>query len=107
VLPAQALDHGTGYLLAAAILRALTEQYQHGGGYHIRLSLASTASWLLHGIGPEPIDGPPYDSDPWLSETPSPYGLLRYARSPVHYEGAPQTWRRPPSRWGTDQPVWA
>ncbi|MYR64088.1 hypothetical protein GTY54_50435, partial [Streptomyces sp. SID625] len=31
-LPAQALDHGTGYLLAAAVLRALTEQSHDGGG---------------------------------------------------------------------------
>ncbi|MCZ9339719.1 CoA transferase, partial [Streptomyces sp. TRM76130] len=30
-LPAQALDHGTGYLLAAGVLRALTEQHRAGG----------------------------------------------------------------------------
>ncbi|NEB81777.1 hypothetical protein G3I40_42175, partial [Streptomyces sp. SID14478] len=31
VLPAQALDHGTGYLIAAAVLRSLTEQAAQGG----------------------------------------------------------------------------
>ncbi|WP_425583850.1 CoA transferase, partial [Streptomyces rectiviolaceus] len=31
-LPAQALDHGTGYLLAAAVLRSLTDQVAGDGG---------------------------------------------------------------------------
>ncbi|MFC7013804.1 CoA transferase, partial [Streptomyces viridiviolaceus] len=48
-LPAQALDHGTGYLLAAAVLRALTEQSQEGGSRCVRLSLARTATWLTDG----------------------------------------------------------
>lgn len=45
-LPAQALDHGTGYLLAAAVLRALTEQSYDGGSRFVRLALARTALWL-------------------------------------------------------------
>ncbi|WP_328482718.1 CoA transferase [Streptomyces sp. NBC_00377] len=50
-LPAQALDHGTGYLLAAAVLRALTEQSHDGGGRSVRLALARTAAWLTDGAG--------------------------------------------------------
>ncbi len=46
-LPAQALDHATGYLLAAAVLRALTDRARSGGGRLARLSLANTAHWLL------------------------------------------------------------
>ena len=38
-LPAQALDHGTGYLVAAAVLRALTTRTVTGAGQHVRLSL--------------------------------------------------------------------
>ncbi|MFF8946285.1 CoA transferase [Streptomyces sp. NPDC014864] len=49
-LPAQALDHGTGYLLAAAVLRALTEQSHEGGSRIVRLALARTAAWLT-GVG--------------------------------------------------------
>ncbi|WP_327405065.1 CoA transferase [Streptomyces sp. NBC_01288] len=45
-LPAQALDHGTGYLLAGAVLRAVTEQSEHGRGIALRLALARTAAWL-------------------------------------------------------------
>lgn len=106
VLPAQALDHGTGYLLAAAILRALTDRHLVGGGRHLRLSLAGTASWLLHDIQLTPVEGDAYDPQPWLVETTSPYGMLRHALPPVHYDGAPRTWNRPPTQWGTDLPIW-
>ncbi|GAT69376.1 carnitine dehydratase [Planomonospora sphaerica] len=107
VLPAQALDHATGYLLAAAVLRALSDRQLTGGGRLLRLSLAGTASWLLHGIRPVPVEGGAYDPRPWLAETASPYGALRHALPPVAYDGAPGTWSRPPTRWGGDRPVWA
>ncbi|WP_165987066.1 CoA transferase [Streptomyces sp. YIM 98790] len=110
-LPAQALDHGTGYLLAAAVLRALSDRQRTGGGRTVRLSLAGTASWLLHGIRPAPPEdgddgGDGYDPAPWLTETASPCGTLRHALPPVRYDGAPRTWHRPPSRWGTDAAAW-
>ncbi|RKT54764.1 CoA transferase family III [Saccharothrix australiensis] len=113
VLPAQALDHGTGYLLAAAVLRALTGRWRAGGGRHVRLSLAGTASWLVHDLGADPDDGADrgahehgHDHRPWLTETESDFGLLRHARPPVHYAGAPTTWHRPPGRLGADRPEW-
>ncbi|MFD8788135.1 CoA transferase [Kitasatospora sp. NPDC059599] len=125
VLPAQALDHGTGYLIAAAVLRALTDQRtRRPGGRHLRFSLAGTASWLLHGIpretpgqesaephGLQEPHGPndpqeSYDPARWLVETDSAYGRLRHALPPIGYAGAPVDWARPPGRWGTDAPVW-
>ncbi|MFJ4667327.1 CoA transferase [Kitasatospora purpeofusca] len=113
VLPAQALDHGTGYLIAAGVLRALTEQRTgHPGSRHLRYSLAGTASWLLQGIAPTadphvlPNDEP-YDSARWITDTDSPdYGRLHHARPPLGYPGAPTDWSRPPGRWGKDAPVW-
>ncbi|WP_219507333.1 CoA transferase [Nonomuraea ceibae] len=105
-LPAQALDHGTGYLLAAAVLRALTDRQRTGLGRSVRLSLAGTASWLMNDLRPVPAEGDGYDAGPWLAETGSPYGRLRHALPPVHYEGAPRTWRTPPSLWGGDAPAW-
>ncbi|WP_329499394.1 CoA transferase [Kitasatospora herbaricolor] len=110
VLPAQALDHGTGYLLAAAVLRALTDRGASGGGRILRLSLAGTADWLLHGIRrPAAAEGAagPADPDPWLAERDSAIGRLRYALPPAGYEGGPADWSRPPGRWGTDAPVWS
>ncbi|MEU1622425.1 CoA transferase [Streptomyces sp. NPDC005722] len=107
VLPAQALDHGTGYLLAAAVLRALTDSRRHGGGRLLRLSLAGTASWLTHGIGPgDAVPGEDHDPAPWLSAADSAYGRLVHARPPLGYRGAPADWSRPPGRWGTDPAVW-
>ncbi|MEU9040392.1 MULTISPECIES: CoA transferase [unclassified Kitasatospora] len=111
VLPAQALDHGTGYLVAAAVLRALTEQRtRRPGGRHLRFSLAGTAAWLLHGIEREAAvpggTAEPYDPSRWLAETDSAYGRLRHALPPIGYEGAPADWSRPPGRWGTDAPAW-
>lgn len=108
-LPAQALDHGTGYLLAAAVLHALTQRQLNGRGTRLRLSLAGTADWLIglprtDGAGPDAEQG--RTPDRWLTETPSPYGLLRHARPPIGYAGAPATWTRGPSRWGTDRPSW-
>ncbi|MFF4491857.1 CoA transferase [Streptomyces sp. NPDC001544] len=107
-LPAQALDHGTGYLLAGAVLRALTEQSYDGGGRFVRLALARTARWLTDGLergagGDLPYDGP----DAWLTETDSRLGRLRYARPAVSFAGGPADWTRPPVPWGTDPARWS
>ncbi|MDG5802999.1 CoA transferase [Streptomyces ossamyceticus] len=113
-LPAQALDHGTGYLLAAAVLRSLTEGSADGHGRVVRLSLARTAAWLLEGAarrgetlradrgGGEACDG----AEGRLAERDSPVGRLRYALPPVSFEGGPGDWARPPGPWGSDEARW-
>jgi crotonobetainyl-CoA:carnitine CoA-transferase CaiB-like acyl-CoA transferase len=111
-LPAQALDHGTGYLVAGGVLRALTERQQDGRGRHLRYSLAGTASWLMHGIRPTPdavATTSPVGHDPlrWMATADSPYGTLDHALPPVSYRGSPRNWSRSVSSWGTDRPVWA
>ncbi|MFT3855221.1 MAG: CoA transferase [Ilumatobacteraceae bacterium] len=60
-LPCQALDHATGYLLAAAVCQALTARVQLGEASEARLALASTAHLLTSlptpdGLGIEPPD---------------------------------------------------
>ncbi|MFD3354699.1 CoA transferase [Streptomyces fradiae] len=120
-LPAQALDHGTGYLVAAGVLRALTERRRGGGTWRVEAALAQTARWLTHGTEPEapragatepgaPRDagrpGRPYEPGAWLVERDAPLGRLRHALSPVSYEGGPADWARPPGRWGADEPRW-
>ncbi|MER7929042.1 CoA transferase [Streptomyces sp. NPDC096057] len=120
-LPAQALDHGTGYLLAGAVLRALTEQSERGGGIALRLALARTAEWLIADGGepdraaareesatPRRESGTAYSRpDAWLVETDSGIGRLRHALSPVSFAGGPSNWARPPGRWGADPARWA
>ncbi|MEV6950861.1 CoA transferase [Streptomyces sp. NPDC051183] len=97
-LPAQALDHGTGYLVAAGVLRALAE----GGGRSLRYSLAGTASWLVRDVPGAGAAEPGYAAEPWLREVRSGYGGLRYAASPVPFG----EWGRGPSRWGSDPAAW-
>ncbi|MEV5970601.1 CoA transferase [Streptomyces sp. NPDC051921] len=98
-LPAQALDHGTGYLLAAAVLRSLTEQDRDGGTRLVRLALAQTGHWLTHAL-------PRYEPERYLAQTQGPLGRLRHALSPVSYEGGPTGWTRPPGVAGADAPAW-
>ncbi|MFD0154985.1 CoA transferase [Streptomyces sp. NPDC055721] len=98
-LPAQALDHGTGYLLAAAVLRSLTEQDREGGTRLVRLALAQTGHWLTGTL-------PRYEPGRYVTETDGPLGRLRHALSPVAYEGGPAGWSRPPGVAGADAPAW-
>jgi crotonobetainyl-CoA:carnitine CoA-transferase CaiB-like acyl-CoA transferase len=84
VLPAQALDHGTGHLLAASVIRALTCSQQHGGTWHAQLSLAQLAHWLL-AAPQEPNDSAPStppDARPYTIEIPSREGPLTVVRPP-------------------------
>lgn len=75
-LPVQALDHATGYLIAAAVLAGLRQRLHEGSGSQTRLSLARTA-WLLEqhryasdmahsGIIPQHSDNQPsLELTPW------------------------------------------
>jgi crotonobetainyl-CoA:carnitine CoA-transferase CaiB-like acyl-CoA transferase len=108
-LPAQALDHGTGYLLAAAVLRALTGRCgPDGGGTRlVRVALTQTAHWLVHGPAGTPGRGGGPDPERWTTTKDTPMGRLRHALPPVAYEGGPSDWTRPPGPWGADPARWA
>ncbi|MGW0778406.1 CoA transferase [Streptomyces sp. NPDC002835] len=106
-LPTQALDHGTGYLLAAGILRALTEQHDAGGTRVVEAALTQTAAWLTGSLLKQPAaQSPAYDAERWLTERDTPMGRLRHALPAVAYEGGPADWARPAGLWGTDAPQW-
>lgn len=81
-LPAQALDHGTGWLAAHAVMTTLYRRAIEGGSWHIKLSLARTAE-SLHDIGRVP-DGEVVEVDPtpFLTETESDFGRLTHIRVP-------------------------
>ncbi|MEV0275781.1 CoA transferase [Streptomyces sp. NPDC050610] len=106
-LPAQALDHGTGYLLAAAVLRAATLRQASGGSYLARLALAQTAAWLVDDLKPdagEPTDA--YTPGRWLTEADGPLGHMRYALPPVSFDGGPRDFPSLPGLWGADKAAW-
>src|SRR6201987_4991635 len=45
-LPAQMLDHATGYLMAFGAMMAKERQAREGGSWLVRTSLAQTGRWL-------------------------------------------------------------
>jgi crotonobetainyl-CoA:carnitine CoA-transferase CaiB-like acyl-CoA transferase len=99
-LPAQALDHGTGWLAALGVITALRRRATEGGSWHVKLSLARTAEWL-HDLGRDDTPPTPVDVRPFLDETDSGYGRLSYLRVP----GA-QVALAGPHRPGTDPAAW-
>ena len=86
-LPVQALDHATGYLVAAAALRGLADRARSGHAPRLRLALAATADALL---------ALPRTSAPPREIDPSPHlvemGRLRVALPPGEVDGVPLAW---------------
>jgi len=68
-LPCQALDHATGYFIAAAVCRALTDRVTRGAVSQARLALASTAALLTSMPTPDGLALPFPDLAPEASET--------------------------------------
>jgi crotonobetainyl-CoA:carnitine CoA-transferase CaiB-like acyl-CoA transferase len=108
-LPAQALDHCTGYLTAFAAMTGLLRRAHEGGSWHARLSLAQTGLWLRE-LGR--IDGL-HAKDPsrddvldLLEESDSGFGRLSAIRHPAAMSETPPRWKRPSVPLGTHPPVW-
>lgn len=108
-LPAQVLDHATGYLLAYGAMTALLRRSREGGSWHVRASLAQTGSWL-RSLGR--IDGlsckdPARDNVlDCLEESESGFGRLSAVRHPATLSETPTHWVRPSVPLGTHPPVW-
>jgi crotonobetainyl-CoA:carnitine CoA-transferase CaiB-like acyl-CoA transferase len=105
-LPAQALDHASGYLLAFGIMAALRRRAIIGGSWEVRVSLARTGFWL-RGLGR--IDGfccpEPCFAD-LLETTSSGFGALTAVRHAARMSETPPRWSRPSVPLGTDPPAW-
>lgn len=107
-LPVQALDHATGYLVAATVVRGLTAKLTQQQVMRGRLSLARTAALLM--AYPATGDGPPLapaaDDDwaPALEQTA--WGPARRLRPPVQIDGVPMVWTRGASALGSAQAIW-
>ncbi len=108
-LPVQALDHATGYLLAASVLRGLALRQQSGQGSQYRLSLARTARLLADypavsgqlPLAPETMA----DVHPHLEMTV--WGPARRLRGPLGVGVAAMAWDRPASPLRSVQPAWS
>ncbi|WP_298849689.1 CoA transferase [uncultured Ruegeria sp.] len=107
-LPVQALDHATGYLMAAAALSALAEAATGKSVMHAHLSLARTAE-LLAVLGKDDVDAAP------ISQVKTDYNGVSEASgwgpgqrlNPALRVGATvMHWDLPSSKLGTSDPVW-
>ncbi len=108
-LPAQELDHATGYLLAFAAMSALARRVERGGSWHVRASLAQTGYWLRR-LGR--IDGMTFpdprfkDVQDCLEESSSGFGRLTAVRHSAVMSETPPCWARPTVPLGTHAPAW-
>jgi len=103
-LPVQALDHATGYGVAAAAIRLLGRRREAGAGGSARLSLARTAEELFalprNSENPAPV--PALEN----RSMDSSYGELGYVGPPLMAGGQPLDYPSPPPRYGGSPLAW-
>ena len=107
-LPVQALDHATGYLMAAAVLRGLVARLESGVASSARLSLAGTAQLLLECAtdAPQPPHAALDDAD-WLARPEAtPWGMARRLRAPWSIRGVSTRWELPAAALGSSPARW-
>ncbi len=106
-LPAQALDHATGYLLAAGVMAALRQRAEVGGTWRVRTHLARTAHWLLRTDALDAPGHPVEDPAPWQVPADTAYGQVVQSRPAFRIDGGPAEFAWPARRWGADAPEWS
>lgn len=108
-LPCQALDHATGYLMAAAAIRGLTERLATGAGGSTRASLARSAQLLItHGgmLEGGPALAPESEADWSAAIEETSWGPARRVKPPMRIEGTPESWDYPASALGSSDAAW-
>jgi crotonobetainyl-CoA:carnitine CoA-transferase CaiB-like acyl-CoA transferase len=109
-LPAQMLDHATGYFMAFGAMMAKARQAREGGSWHVRVSLAQTGRWLWNlgriadAIKTEDLKGETVM--PLIEEVPSGFGALRSVRHSALLSKTPAYWARPAMPLGSHPPQW-
>src|SRR3982075_3629863 len=109
-LPAQMLDHATGYLMAFGAMMAKARQSREGGSWHVRVSLAQTGRWLWNlgrvadGFKTEDLKGETVM--PFIEEIPSGFGPLRSVKHSAVLSKTPAFWARPAMPLGGHPPQW-
>jgi crotonobetainyl-CoA:carnitine CoA-transferase CaiB-like acyl-CoA transferase len=109
-LPAQMLDHATGYLMAFGAMMGRARQSREGGSWHVRVSLAQTGRWLWNlgriadGLKTGDLKGETVR--PFIEEVPSGFGTLRAVSHSAVLSKTPAFWARPAMPLGSHQPQW-
>src|SRR5580700_5803366 len=109
-LPAQMLDHATGYLMAFGAMMAKARQSREGGSWHVRVSLARTGQWLWNlgrvtdGLKTGDLKGDAVR--PFLETVPSGFGPLSCVSHSAVLSKTPAFWARPAMPLGSHPPQW-
>lgn len=109
-LPAQMLDHATGYLMAFGAMMAKARQSREGGSWHVRVSLAQTGRWLWNlgrvadGFKTGDLKGEAVM--PFIEEVASGFGALRSVRHSALLSKTPAFWARSAMPLGSHPPQW-
>ena len=109
-LPAQMLDHATGYFMAFGAMMAKARQSREGGSWHVRVSLAQTGRWLWNlgrvadGFKTEDLKGETVT--PLIEKVASGFGELRSVRHSALLPKTPAFWARPAMPLGSHPPQW-
>jgi crotonobetainyl-CoA:carnitine CoA-transferase CaiB-like acyl-CoA transferase len=107
-LPVQALDHATGYLMAAVAIRGVTQRQSQGNGTEARLSLARTAKLLVEADADQSKAALASEGSADLSPTiePTCWGQARRLNSPITIDGTAMRWDYPACELGSSEPRW-
>ena len=109
-LPAQMLDHATGYFMAFGAMMAKLRQSREGGSWHVRVSLAQTGRWLwklgrvVDGFETRDLQGE--SIKPLMEEMPSGFGTLSAVKPSALLTKTPARWARPSMPLGSHPPRW-
>ncbi len=109
-LPVQALDHATGYMLAASVIRGLVRRVTQGGGSSVRASLARTAAMLNQLSPPRDREVMPLPEEllsDWSSDMEStPWGPARRLLPPYSIKNTRAYWDLPAGKLGDGKATW-
>ncbi|RXH01899.1 CoA transferase [Bradyrhizobium zhanjiangense] len=110
-LPAQMLDHATGYLMAFGAMVAKARQARQGGSWHVRVSLAQTGRWLWNlgrldgGLNTPDLTGDAVHAA-FIESMPSGFGTLKAVRHSAVLSTTPAQWSRPAMPLGSHPAQW-
>src|SRR5947199_6721150 len=109
-LPAQMLDHATGYFMACGAMMAKARPAREGGSWHVQVSLAHSGRWLWDlgraacGLNTRDLTGEAIT--PFIEEVGSGFGALRAVRHSAILSKTPAFWARPAMPLGSHPPQW-
>jgi len=111
IVAAAVTDYITGNLAALGVLAALARRAHEGGSWHVRVSLARTASWIL--LLPRTPDG---DQASGLDagvlaaheiRMDTAWGRVARLGPVLRMSETPPRWSLPPAPLGSDPPRWS